>query len=76
MYPWEARNQHIQGTVVLHVIIDREGNASAVTPVSGPDVLISPTVNAVRKWKYKPYLLNGQPIELDTTVEVHYYLGG
>lgn len=74
-YPPDAKSAHIQGVVILHVIIDKEGNIMDMELFSGPIELVPPTVYAVRQWKYRPYLLKGQPIELDTTIEVRYSLG-
>jgi len=75
-YPEGAKSAHIQGTVLLHAVIDKAGNVIDLEAIAGPVELIPTTVNAVRQWKYKPYLLKGEPIELDTTVEVRYTLGG
>jgi TonB family protein len=75
VYPQEAKDAHVQGAVVLHVIIDVEGNVTGVKPVAGPQELLSSAADAVRQWKYRPYLLNGQAIEVDTTVEIKYQLG-
>ena len=74
VYPLQAKDAHIQGTVILHAIIDKQGNISSLTPVTGPQELISSATDAVRQWKYRPYLLKGQPIELDTTIQVMYTL--
>ena len=73
-YPPAAKAAHIQGTVVLHAIIDKAGNVIDLEAVAGPIELLPSTVYCVRQWKYLPYLLKGEPIELDTTVEVHYTL--
>jgi TonB family protein len=75
VYPQEAKDAHIQGIVVLHVIIDTAGNVTATKWVTGPKELFTSAADAVRKWKYRGYLLNGKPIELDTTVEINYRLG-
>ena len=76
IYPQQAREGGIQGTVILHGLIDKAGNVTWITPVTGPPLLVPSAVRAVSHWKYKPYLLNGEPIEVDTTFEVHYKLGG
>lgn len=70
VYPEEARAQHIGGTVVLHVIIGKDGKVISAEPVSGPDVLRGPYAEAVKQWTYKPFLLNGNPVEVDTTVAI------
>jgi protein TonB len=74
VYPLQAKDAHIQGTVILHAIIDKQGNISSLTLVTGSQELISSATDAVRQWKYRPYLLKGEPIELDTTIEVRYQL--
>jgi TonB family protein len=74
-YPQDARDQHIQGTVILHVIIDKEGNVSDVQLISGHPLLAPAAIEAVRQWKYRPYSLNGEPIEADTSVQVNFVLG-
>jgi TonB family protein len=68
----EARQKHLQGTVLLHVVIDRDGSVVRVDPVSGPPELIQESVEAVRQWRFKPTLLNGDPVEVDTTVAIVY----
>jgi TonB family protein len=71
VYPAEARANGVQGTVVLHAIIGRHGSVEKLTVVSGPDALQAAALDAVRQWTYKPYLLNGQPVEVDTTIVVN-----
>lgn len=66
----EARQMHLQGTVLLHVVIDRDGSVARVDPVSGPPELIQESVEAVRQWLFKPTVLNGDPVEVDTTVNI------
>jgi protein TonB len=68
-YPYEARQQHISGTVKLHVVIGVDGSVKRVDYVSGPEIFVKPTIDAVRQYKYKPMLVNGQFVEVDTTVE-------
>lgn len=75
-YPPLAKTARVQGVVVLHAIISKEGTIEGLTLVSGPAMLAPAAIEAVKQWRYKPYLLNGEPIELDTTVEVHFNLGG
>ena len=75
-YPPLAKTARVQGTVILHAIISKEGTIEGLTLVSGPAMLAPAAIDAVKQWRYKPYLLNGDPIELDTTVEVHFNLGG
>jgi len=72
VYPAIAMQGHIQGTVVLEVIIEKDGHISQVTPVSGPPVLVSAGVDAVRQWMYRPYTLNGEPVRVQTRVLVNF----
>jgi periplasmic protein TonB len=73
-YPPEARGKHIQGTVVLRAEISKEGDVTEVTPVSGDPLLAPAAIEAVRLWKYKPYVLNGQPVAVETQVKVGFEL--
>jgi len=73
-YPQDARDQHIQGVVILHVNIDKEGNVYNVELISGHELLAPAAIEAVRQWKYRPYLLNGTPVEVDTQVQVNFVL--
>jgi TonB family protein len=74
VYPEEAKKAKIEGTVLLDAIISKEGNVENLRVVSGPKELQQSAVDAVRQWKYKPYLLNGDPIEVKTTVKLVYTL--
>jgi TonB family protein len=75
VYPAEARASHISGTVVLHGVISKEGHIKNLQAISGPSALQQAAVEAVLQWRYKPYLLNGNPVEVDTTVNVVFHLG-
>jgi TonB family protein len=72
VYPPEAQARRIEGTVVLSLLIDEKGNVSKAEKVSGPDMLVRAASEAVRQWKYQPYLLNEMPIEVDTIVDVKF----
>jgi TonB family protein len=74
-YPQDAKDQHIQGVVVLQVIIDKEGNVAHIELISGPPELAPAALEAVKQWKYRPYLLNGTPLEVHTEVQVNFTLG-
>ena len=74
IYPREAQADHIEGVVVLSVIVDTQGNVSSVTSLSGSPTLVPAAIEAVEQWKYDPYLISGEPIEVDTTVEVGFAL--
>jgi protein TonB len=74
IYPPEAKQKRVEGTVRLEVTIDKEGHVSQVAIVSGPSELTQSATDAVRQWAYKPTLLNGEPVEVLTTVDVTYTL--
>jgi TonB family protein len=69
-YPSDAKAKHVQGTVVLQATIDKSGHISNLQPVSGPSELQPAAIDAVRQWVYKPYLLNGEVVEVQTTINV------
>lgn len=73
-YPPEAREQGIQGVVLLKVNIDKEGNVYNVELISGHPLLAPAAIDAVKRWKYRPYLLNGTPVEVETQVQVNFTL--
>jgi protein TonB len=75
-YPPLARQARIQGTVVLQAIIGKDGSIEHLRAVSGHPMLIPSAIDAVSQWKYKPYLLNGEPVEVDTQVTVNFTLAG
>ena len=71
-YPPLARQARIQGVVVLTAMIDRDGNIQNLQLVSGHPMLAPAAIDAVKHWRYKPFLLNGQPVEVETTVTVNF----
>lgn len=74
VYPPEARAAYIQGTVVLRAEISKTGDITDLELVDGPIELAGSAVAAVRQWKYKPYQLMGQPVAVDTQIQVNYQL--
>ena len=76
VYPPEAKVAKIQGKVVLEAVIGTDGHVENLKAVSGPNELQQSALDAVRQWVYKPYLLNGQPVEVMTTINVTYTLAG
>lgn len=70
VYPEEARQNYIEGTVVIHALIGTNGNVCRLQVVSGPPMLTQSALDAVRQWRYTPYMLSGQPIQVDTTIQV------
>lgn len=73
-YPPIARTIHLSGTVVLQATISKSGTIENLRVVSGPQMLQTAALNAVKEWRYRPYLLNGEPVEVETTVNVQFTL--
>ena len=73
-YPQEAKEEKIQGTVLLNAVIGKDGAIEKLAVISGPKELQQSALDAVRQWTYKPYLLNGDPTEVKTTISVIYTL--
>ena len=71
-YPQMAKIAHIQGDVVLHILIDSQGHVAKVKQKSGHPILIQAAIDAVNKWDYQPFLLNGQPTDVETSVTVKF----
>ncbi len=74
-YPAIARAARIQGIVVLQATISKGGSIENLRAISGPPMLQQAAMDAVRSWSYKPYLLNGEPVEVETTINVVFSLG-
>jgi len=73
-YPEEARINRISGTVRLHAIIGTDGSVKQLEVVSGSDPLVAASREAVSRWRYRPTLVNGEPVEIDTTIDVIFSL--
>lgn len=69
-FPPDARQNHLSGIVLLHVIIATDGKVKDVAVLKGDPVFVQAAVEAVKQWIYKPYLLDGKPVEVDTQVQV------
>jgi protein TonB len=76
VYPPLARQARIQGNVVLHAIIDKDGRVGELQVVSGHPLLVQSALEAVKNWRYQPTTLNGEAVEVDTTITVNFVLGG
>lgn len=74
-YPKDAKAAHICGTILLHAVIAKDGTMQQLEYISGPRLLLHSAMEAVRQWRYKPTLLNGQPVEVDTKISVVYTMG-
>ena len=67
---------HTQGEVVMHAIIGRDGTIASLQVVSGHALLAPAAIDAVRQWRYRPYTLNGEPVEVETLITVRFVLSG
>jgi TonB family protein len=74
-YPTHDKEERITGKLVLQVTIGKDGHVTNVQSISGPPMLYEPAVDAVRQWAYRPYLVNGEPVEVETQVNVVFTLG-
>jgi protein TonB len=76
VYPPIAKAARVSGTVVLQATISKTGTIENLRVISGPAMLQQAALDAVRSWRYRPYLLNNDPVEVETTVNVIFSLGG
>lgn len=74
VYPPLARQARVSGTVVLKAIIGKDGSIENLTLVSGHPLLAPAAIEAVKQWKYRPFLLNGRPLQVETEVTVNFAL--
>lgn len=73
-YPAEAKRQHIQGDVVLRVVIDEKGQVASLDVISGHPILVEAAIAAVKTWKYKPWVLNGEPVTVEAPVAIKFHM--
>ena len=73
-YPPEARRMSVQGSVVLGAIIGKDGRIKDLRVISGNSMLVDSAVGAVQQWRYRPYLIMGEPVEVDTKIVVNFTL--
>ncbi len=76
VYPEIAKQDHVSGGVVMKALIDDQGNVAELSVISGAKVLQQPYMDAVRQWKYKPYLLNEKPVFVLTVITINIQFGG
>jgi protein TonB len=75
LYPAIAKAAHVEGTVVVEAIISRAGTIESLHVISGPMMLQSAAIDAIRAARYKPYRLNGETTEVQTTITVNFRMG-
>jgi protein TonB len=73
-YPEKARRKRIQGTVTMNAIIDQGGNVASLELVSGDPILAKAAMEVVKQWKYRPYVLDGHAVEVETVLQVNFAL--
>jgi protein TonB len=72
IYPEAARRANVQGVVVLETLVGTDGSVLDVRAVSGPEDLAPAAVDAVKWWRFQPYLVNGQAVQVKTTLAVEF----
>ena len=73
-YPDIARRGHIEGPVSVRILVNTQGAVEKMTPLKGNPFLLIATMSAVQKWRYRPYVLNGAPVEFQSIVTVKFSL--
>jgi protein TonB len=76
IYPPLARSARVQGSVVLSALISKAGTIENLRALSGHPMLVAAAIEAVRQWRYRPYILNAEPIEVETQITVSFSLTG
>jgi len=76
IYPIIARQTHTQGAVVIQAVIGRDGRIENLQLISGNPLLVNAAMDAVKQWRYRPYLLSNEPVEVETQITVNFTLGG
>ena len=75
-YPPEAGRARLEGPVVLMAVIGQDGSVKDVRVESGLPILAQAAIDAVRQWRYKPYLIDGEPVEVDSRITINFTLSG
>ena len=75
VYPPPARSMRVQGSVVLSAVISKQGTIENLQVLSGHPLLVSAAIEAVKQWRYRPYILNNEPVEVETQITVNFTLG-
>ena len=75
VYPASAKEMHVEGTVIMHVTVGKDGVVKSADVISGPSALRASAVDAVRQWTYRPFVFLGEASEIETDVRVIFSLG-
>jgi len=73
IYPPAARNAGIQGDVILQATIDTKGHITNIRVVQGDPILVKASIDAVKEWRYRPYVFNGEPVVVQTTIKIQFH---
>jgi TonB family protein len=76
VYPDNAKRMHVEGAVIIRIILGKDGVVTSADAISGPDELRKAAVDAVRKWVFRPFLVLGDPTEVETSVKIIFQMGG
>ena len=76
IYPRQALSLRLEGPVVLEAIVSENGRLENIKAVSGHSLLARAAIDAVRQWRYRPYLLNGKPVRMQTKITVNFKMPG
>lgn len=74
VYPAQARREGVQGEVVLKAVIAKDGTIASLSPLQGPQQLTAAAMDAVQHWRFRPYQLNGKPVEVETNIRLNFQL--
>jgi TonB family protein len=74
-YPIEAKRNYVTGSVTFRVIVGKDGAVKSMKLITGPHLLVPAAYEAIRQWKYRPLLLNGEPVEVETSITINFSLG-
>lgn len=73
-YPDDAKAKHISGVVHLEAIINTEGSVESLKAIDGTEALRQAAIDCVQQWKFRPYLLNGKPIQVRTVIPIFFMI--
>ena len=74
VYPIVAKTFKVEGLVVVNVVVDRDGNVREAKAVTGPPLLLRGAEDAVRQWRFKPYTVDGTPVEMESQIPLNFRL--
>jgi protein TonB len=74
VYPQAAKDQALEGSVIMYAIIDEEGKVKSLDILSGPEIFRLAAVNAVNQWTYTPYMVNGQAVKMAAPIAINFSL--